>query len=337
MHEEKPQIDHNALSRQLAVYGAEAQGKLMSMRVLIHGLTGVKYSNLFSLPSKSPRTSSSPVPNKSLSSTKQSSPSKMSAETFTATNPKSANAPALKPASPNSKNSTPPAPSALPTTTASNSCTFLFQLSSNNFECVVICDNHNREYLVKLNKACRDHKVGFILAGNLGLYGYTFVDFGEAHTVFDMTGEESKLIHLAGITRDEKATVYLHEDKRHGLNDGDTVEFKEVKGMAEINGMKFKVEVKTPGSFLIGDTSKFSVYENGGMCIETKVPVHMKFHDLEKSLRYPYPPDSMEMPIASWEKFGVPEQLHLILNGVYDFWAKHQRLPAILNEAEAQE
>jgi len=23
------------------------------------------------------------------------------------------------------------------------------------------------------------------------------------------------------------------------------------------------------------------------------------------------------MPIASWEKFGVPEQLHVILNGVY--------------------
>ena len=66
MQEEKPQIDHNALSRQLAVYGAEAQGKLMSMRVLIHGLTGVKYSNLFSLAPKSPRNSSSPVPKNSL-------------------------------------------------------------------------------------------------------------------------------------------------------------------------------------------------------------------------------------------------------------------------------
>lgn len=41
MQEEKPQIDQNALSRQLAVYGAEAQGKLMSMRVFIHGLSGV--------------------------------------------------------------------------------------------------------------------------------------------------------------------------------------------------------------------------------------------------------------------------------------------------------
>lgn len=106
--------------------------------------------------------------------------------------------------------------------------------------------------------------------------------------------------------------------------------------MTEINGQRFKVEVKTPGSFTIGDTSKFSVYENGGMALEVKVPTEMKFHDLEKSLRYPYPPDSMEMPIASWDKFGVPEQLHLILNGVYDFFAKHQRLPEVLNENEAQ-
>lgn len=72
------------------------------------------------------------------------------------------------------------------------------------------------------------------------------------------------------------------------------------------------------------------------MALEVKVPIEMKFYDLEKSLRYPYPPDSMEMPIASWDKFGVPEQLHLILNGVYDFFAKHHRLPSVLDENEAQ-
>lgn len=41
MIEEKPQIDQNALSRQLAVYGHEAQGKLMAMKVFLHGVTGV--------------------------------------------------------------------------------------------------------------------------------------------------------------------------------------------------------------------------------------------------------------------------------------------------------
>lgn len=41
MEVEKPQIDQNALSRQLAVYGHEAQGKLMALRVFIHGISGV--------------------------------------------------------------------------------------------------------------------------------------------------------------------------------------------------------------------------------------------------------------------------------------------------------
>jgi hypothetical protein len=31
--------------------------------------------------------------------------------------------------------------------------------------------------------------LGFLLAGNLGLYGYTFVDFGDNHRIFDATGE----------------------------------------------------------------------------------------------------------------------------------------------------
>lgn len=33
------------------------------------------------------------------------------------------------------------------------------------------------------------------------------------------------------------------------------------------------------------------------------------------------------MPICTWEKFGYPEQLHVILNGVLEFWNKYKRLP----------
>jgi ubiquitin-activating enzyme E1 len=98
-------------------------------------------------------------------------------------------------------------------------------------------DNYNKHYLVELNKACRAKNIGFILAGNLGLYGYTFVDFGEAHRVFDATGEQGKSIHIAGITQEENGLVCLHDEKKHGLNDGDIVIFREVKGMEEINSM----------------------------------------------------------------------------------------------------
>jgi len=54
---------------------------------------------------------------------------------------------------------------------------------------VVVLDNYNRDYLVKLNKAVREKGHGFIYGGNLGLYGFTFVDFGENHKIIDGTGE----------------------------------------------------------------------------------------------------------------------------------------------------
>lgn len=44
INSDKPQIDQNSLSRQLAVYGHETQGKLMEMKVYIHGMTGVDIS-----------------------------------------------------------------------------------------------------------------------------------------------------------------------------------------------------------------------------------------------------------------------------------------------------
>lgn len=43
------------------------------------------------------------------------------------------------------------------------------------------------------------------------------------------------------------------------------------------------------------------------------------------------------MPIASWEKFGNPEQLHIILNALYAFHAKHHRIPRSLNHEDAAE
>ena len=57
-----------------------------------------------------------------------------------------------------------------------------------NYECVVVCDHYDKEYLVKLNKLMHNKNLGFVLAGNLGLYGYTFVDYGESHKIFDATG-----------------------------------------------------------------------------------------------------------------------------------------------------
>jgi hypothetical protein len=66
---------------------------------------------------------------------------------------------------------------------------------------VVVVDNYNKYYLQRLNQACREKNVGFILAGCLGLYGYTFVDFGNNHTVHDQTGEQLKDLIIKNVTQ----------------------------------------------------------------------------------------------------------------------------------------
>lgn len=86
-----------------------------------------------------------------------------------------------------------------------------------DFDVVVFTDFYDREELFKLNDFCHAHNKGFIFAGELGLYGFTFVDFGAKHVVFDTTGEETKNFVIAGITNEEKGVVTVHEDKRHNF------------------------------------------------------------------------------------------------------------------------
>ena len=48
-------------------------------------------------------------------------------------------------------------------------------------------DIFDRDLLYQFNNAMREKNKGFVYAGNLGLYGFLFVDFGNKHTVFDKT------------------------------------------------------------------------------------------------------------------------------------------------------
>jgi ubiquitin-activating enzyme E1 len=68
------------------------------------------------------------------------------------------------------------------------------------------------------------------------------------------------------------------------------VQFKEVKGMTELNeGKVFEVKTINPYEFSIGDTSNFSDYVSGGIATEVKKTVEMSFvrhspHSLSLSL-----------------------------------------------------
>lgn len=75
-----------------------------------------------------------------------------------------------------------------PTVDVSASKDSSIEFITGNFDCVVATDNYDQTYLIDLNNACRKKNIGFIYTGNLGLYGFTFVDFGDEHKVHDTNG-----------------------------------------------------------------------------------------------------------------------------------------------------
>ena len=140
------------------------------------------------------------------------------------------------------------------------------------FDVVVFTDFYDKKLLAHYNNFCRSQEkpIGFIYAGSLGLYGFTFVDFGSKFICFDTNGEDPRSAIIANITNEENAVVTTHEDKRHGFEEGDHVVFKEVKGMEEINGKVFPIKVLSPYQFSIGDTTKFGKYIRDGIVEQVK-------------------------------------------------------------------
>ena len=69
----------------------------------------------------------------------------------------------------------------------------------------------------------------------------------------------------------------MSTDVRHGFEADSIVTFQGVNGMTEVNDREFKIDVPSPFTITIGDTSKFGNYEGGGMVIEVKKPAIVDF------------------------------------------------------------
>jgi Ubiquitin-activating enzyme E1 FCCH domain len=109
-----------------------------------------------------------------------------------------------------------------------------------------------------------------VIIDTSGLFGYIFTDFGKNFTVGDATGENPVNGIIADI--DEEGLVSALDETRHGLEDGDFVEFSEVREMTDLNGVApRKVTVKGPHSFSIGDVSGLGSYGGGGLFTQVKI------------------------------------------------------------------
>ena len=204
------------------------------------------------------------------------------------------------------------------------------------FDVVIFTDIYEKARLIEINEFLRGKNKGFIYGGSLGLYGFTFVDFGDNFKVFDKNGENTKSAIIVNITSEANGVVTVHEDKKHGFEDGDSVTFKEVQGMKEINGQTFEIKVLSPYSFSVGDTRKFSQYLREGIVEQVKVPIKVDFKSLKASLDAPYVNNKKELDNPDMMKFGRGEVLHLGLNGLLQFFSIHRRLPKLRDSVDAE-
>lgn len=323
MEADAPQIDQNLYSRQLGAYGIEAMGKLVTLRVYLHGLRGLGIEIAKNLILAGPKRvviqDDTLVELRDLGSNFYCQESHVGKVTRA-----QASLEQLKLLNPYVDVQIRSGP------------VLTDELA--NYDVVVFTDYYQRDNLIEFNKFCRnrDKPIGFIFGGCLGLYGFTFVDFGQKFSCFDPTGEEVKQAIVAAITNDSPGQVTTHEEKRHGFVDGDYVRFKEVEGMSEVNNNQYQIKVLSPFAFTIdADTTNFGKYVRNGLAEQVKVPVTVTFKGLEESLQAPLGTDLPPFENPDLEKWGRPEHLHIALLSLLDFVFQNKRLPTLNDEADA--
>ncbi|KAF8545512.1 ubiquitin-activating enzyme E1 1 [Trichophaea hybrida] len=196
------------------------------------------------------------------------------------------------------------------------------------YKAVVLTDCPLSEQL-RVNEYCHEKKIAFVSVGTHGLFGNIFCDFGSDFAVVDPTGNNPMNGILAGI--DETGLVTALDESRHGLEDDDYVTFHEVLGMDGINGAEFKVEVKGPYTFSIGNVSSYGRYIRGGQFTQVKKPKIINFKSLAEQLAQP------EFVYSDFAKLDRPMQLHVGFQALNQFQQAHKAWPRPMNEQDATE
>ena len=156
-----------------------------------------------------------------------------------------------------------------------------------NFNVIIITEIMKKEKIIEIDEFYRKNNIAFIYCSILGLSGFSFVDFGNGHVIYNNNGEENKNYKIEFI--EENGAVYVDylEDNIFELSDGDYVKFREVRGMTQLNdGKPRKIKVISSKSFKIEDEdlSKYPDYESGGFFEGVKIPIKKSYKSFKEIL-----------------------------------------------------
>lgn len=199
------------------------------------------------------------------------------------------------------------------------------------YQCVILTEAR-LSLQKRVNEFCHSQQppIRFISCDVYGICARVFCDFGEEFEVFDPTGEEPKEVFIQSITQDNPGVVTCMDNQPHGLQTGQSVVFREVGGMVELNGTSRQVSVLSSHSFAIGDTSQLQPYTHGGFFVMVKTPKMYRFETLEQQLCEP------RVLTPDFSKPEAPLQIHAGMLALDTFQEQHSRLPntGCLQDAE---
>jgi ubiquitin-activating enzyme E1 len=169
-----------------------------------------------------------------------------------------------------------------------------------NYAVVVVLETA-LELQIQYSSFCHDNGICFVAADSFGVFGNVFCDFGHQFVVNDTTGEPAETSIIASITLldpantdgIQKALVTVLEEGAHGLYSGDTVIMTHIQCDTSLNGAPMQVAVKDRFSFevsLEGHTWPFPIgtqYLRGGYIAQVKQPAVIDFEPLAAKLDAP--------------------------------------------------
>ena len=327
-------VDTDLYSRQIGTFGMETMGKLIQLKVLIVGMRGLGAEVAKNIILSGPRsvTIYDPV---LVQINDLSSNCLLSEEDVGKKFRDDASIKKLSELNPYVKVST------LRFEKTNNLVNFsnLFSEKVLQFNVVVFTELQPVNFLIQINKTCRENKIKFIYSCCLGLAGYIFTDFGPEHTIFEQG--VPNVYNIKNITKDKKGFITIDNEKgdnNFNIGDGESVRLSDIEGMTELNGKEFQIEYEDFQSFrILEDTSKYKDYIRGGKAVKVQKNTIKQYFDY--SCRSNIITDNWHpFLVLDAEKIGRTELLYMALIGIHDFYITHNcNLPELNNLTQAKD
>lgn len=193
-----------------------------------------------------------------------------------------------------------------------------------NFTVVAFTSSSSMEQMIAVNQECRKANCKFIMAEQMGLFGFVFVDCGQEHLVTDTNGEPAATNLISSIEIGKPTKITVDDSARLNLDDqGDRITFTDVEGdpgMVSLNQLPSQ-KVKVTGPYTLElpelDSTDFGTHKmSSGYLVQSKPTVKMVFKSLAESLEDP------EFMLTDYSKTDT-DQLHLLIRSVYAYTEEH--------------